>query len=95
MGNIKIKDIAELRDFGRNLQQLGEQMYNMMIQAQHRLNYENEFNWHDDNSELFQSHFEESVKQVKKMSEEFSDYNSYVQKICDIADEYNANRPNM
>lgn len=94
MDNIGIRNIAELRDFGKSLQQLGEQMYNMMIQAQNTLNVISE-GWHDDNNELFRSHFEESLKQVNKMSEEFSDYNSYVQKICDIADEYISNRPNM
>lgn len=88
---VGVKDISALRDFGRELQQLGANVYDLMLQAQQKLYYVSE-GWHDNNNELFKSHFEESVNQVKKMSEVFAEYNNYIQRICAPLEDYNSIR---
>ena len=89
-----VRSVPELRDFGKQLQQMGEQMYGVMTQAQRRMNYVSE-GWHDDNNEKFKARFAESVQMIKKMSEEFTAYNEYLQRQCDILDQYKGNRLNI
>lgn len=89
-----VRSVPELRDFGKNLQKMGEQMYGVMTQAQRRMNYVSE-GWHDDNNEKFKVRFNESVQMIKKMSEEFRQYNEYLQRQCDILDQYKGNRLNI
>ena len=47
-----VRSTDDLREFGNNLQQMGEQMYNVMTQAQRRMNYVSE-GWRDDKNEEF------------------------------------------
>ena len=89
-----IKSVPALIQFGKNLQQMGEQMYNVMQQAQRRLNEVSE-GWRDDNNEKFKTRFDESVKTIKKMSEEFRAYNVWVQKKCEILNQYKNNSLNI
>ena len=89
-----VKSIPDLRDFGKNLQKMGEQMYGVMTQAQRRMNQVSE-GWHDDNNERFKTRFAESVQMIKKMSEEFRTYNEFLQRQCDILDQYTSNRLNI
>ncbi len=85
-----VKSVPDLRDFGKNLQKMGEQMYGVMTQAQRRMNYVSE-GWNDTNNEKFKARFAESVQMIKKMSEEFSAYNEWLQRECDILDQYTSN----
>ena len=85
-----VRSVPELRNFGKQLQQVGEQMYGVMVNAQRRMNYVSE-GWQDDKNEKFKGVFEQSVKMIKAMSEEFARYNDYVQKQCDILDQYKGN----
>ena len=89
-----VRSVPELREFGKQLQQMGEQMYNVMTQAQRRMNYVSE-GWHDDNNEKFKIRFAESVQMIKKMSEEFKVYNEFLQRQCDVLDQYKGNRLNI
>ena len=82
-----VRSVPELRNFGKQLQQMGEQMYGVMINAQRRMNYVSE-GWQDDKNERFKVVFDQSVKMIKKMSDEFARYNDYLQKQCNILDQY-------
>ena len=64
-----VKNVSELRTFGKQIQQMGEQMYNVMSQAQRRMNQVCE-GWHDDTNDKFKTRFDESVRTIHKMSEE-------------------------
>ena len=77
-----VRSVPELRDFGKQLQQMGEQMYGVMVNAQRRMNYVS------DKNERFKVVFDQSVKMIKKMSDEFARYNDYLQKQCNILDQY-------
>ncbi len=89
--DVGVRNVPELRDFGRELQQLGSEMYEIIIKAQQKLYYVSE-GWNDENNEIFKSTFEENVNQIKKMSEEFAEYNNYIQRICAPLDEYTSIR---
>lgn len=82
-----VKNVGDLRNFGRQVQQMGEQMYNVMTQAQRRMNQVCE-GWHDTNNEKFKVQFDESVRTIYKMSEAFKAYNAYLTKVCDKIEEY-------
>ena len=86
-----VRSTDDLREIGNNLQQMGEQMYNVMTQAQRRMNYVSE-GWRDDKNEEFKVRFEESVQMIKRMSEEFSEYNQYLQRQCEILEQYKSTR---
>ena len=89
-----VKNVGDLRNFGRQIQQMGEQMYNVMCQAQRRMNQVCE-GWHDDSNEMFKNRFDESVRTIQKMAEEFKAYNAFLTKTCDILDQYKNNRINF
>lgn len=82
-----VRSVPDLRDFGKQLQQMGAQMYDVMVKAQRRMNYVSE-GWQDDKNERFKVVFDQSVKTIKKMSDEFARYNDYLQKQCNILDQY-------
>jgi uncharacterized protein YukE len=89
-----VRSIDDLRNFGKQIQSMGEQMFNVMQQAQRRMNYVSE-GWHDDNNEKFKARFNESVKMIQKMSEEFKQYNDYLRKTCEILEMYKGNKLNL
>lgn len=89
-----VKNVSELRTFGKQIQQMGEQMYNVMSQAQRRMNQVCE-GWHDDTNEKFKTRFDESVRTIHKMSEEFKSYNEFLTRTCDILDQYRNNKLNI
>lgn len=90
-----VKNVEALRNFGHQLQQMGERMYQLMLEAQRRMQQEHANNWRDDQTDRFQARFDESVKMIKTMSEEFAEYNRYVVKVCDIQEMYVAEHLNI
>ncbi len=90
-----VKDIQALRSFGQKLQQMGEQMYQEMLQAQRRMQIEHANNWRDDQTDRFETRFNESLQLIKRMSEQYAAYNQYVTKICNIQEEYARLRINL
>ena len=89
-----VKNVGDLRNFGKQIQQMGEQMYNVMVQAQRRLNQVSE-GWHDDTNEKFKTRFDESVRTIQRMSEEFKTYNAFITRTCDILHQYTSNKLNL
>lgn len=85
------RSIAELREFGQQVQQMGEQMYEVMVEARNRMSYVSE-GWYDDQNEQFKAIFDESVNIIRQMSETFSCYNRYIQEISDRLDDYKSVR---
>ncbi len=85
-----VRSIPELRHFGKQMQQMGEQMYKVMLDAQKRMNYVSQ-GWQDDINDKFKERFGVSVNHIKKMSDEFTQYNKYIQSQCDILENYNRN----
>lgn len=86
-----VRSIDALSTFGKKLQKLGENMCTAMQNAQREMHTVSE-GWQDDVNDAFKKQFDESVKTVNRMSEEFKQYNAYVQKECEILKQYNSTR---
>lgn len=82
-----VKNIDELAQFGQGVKKLGDNMLSAMQQAQRRMNQVCE-GWHDDNNDKFKAQFDESVRVVQKMSQQFTEYSQYIRKITDILNSY-------
>lgn len=82
-----VKNIDELAQFGQSVKKLGDNMLAAMQQAQRRMNQVCE-GWHDDSNDKFKAQFDESVRVVQKMSQQFTEYSQYIRKITDILNSY-------
>ena len=82
-----VRDVEQLALFGRNIKSLGENMYSTMQVAQQRMNAVCE-GWHDDHNEKFRELFNQSVQDVKRMSEQFTEYSNFIARITAKLQEY-------
>jgi uncharacterized protein YukE len=82
-----VRNIDELAQFGQSVKKLGDNMLSAMQQAQRRMNQVCE-GWHDDSNDKFKAQFDESVRVVQKMSQQFTEYSLYIKKITDILNSY-------
>ena len=82
-----VRNIDELAQFGQGIKKLGDNMLSAMQQAQRRMNQVCE-GWHDDSNDKFKAQFDESVRVVQKMSQQFTEYSQYIKKITDILNSY-------
>ena len=82
-----VKNIEQLALFGKNIKGLGESMYSTMQMAQQRMNAVCE-GWQDKQNDKFKEQFNRSVQDVKKMSEQFTEYSNYIARITAKLQEY-------
>lgn len=82
-----VRNIDELAQFGQSVKKLGDNMLSAMQQAQRRMNQVCE-GWHDDSNDKFKAQFDESVRVVQKISQQFTEYSQYIRKITDILNSY-------
>ena len=82
-----VRNIDELAQFGQGIKKLGDNMLSAMQQAQRRMNQVCE-GWHDDSNDKFKAQFDESVRVVQKMSQQFTEYSQYIKRITDILNSY-------
>jgi uncharacterized protein YukE len=82
-----VKNIDELAQFGQSVKKLGDNMLSAMQQAQRRMNQVCE-GWHDDSNDKFKAQFDESVRVVQKMSQQFTECSQYIKRITDILNSY-------
>lgn len=75
-----VKNIEQLAQFGKNIKNLGQNMYQTMQAAQQRMNAVSE-GWQDKQNDKFREQFDRSVQDIKKMSEMFTEYSNYIAKI--------------
>ena len=86
-----VRNIDELAQFGQGIKKLGDNMLSAMQQAQRRMNQVCE-GWHDDSNDKFKAQFDESVRVVQKMSQQFTEYSQYIKRITDILNSYKSVR---
>ena len=82
-----VKNIEQLAQFGKNIKNLGQNMYQTMQVAQQRMNAVCE-GWQDKQNDKFREQFNRSVQDIKRMSEEFTEYSNYIAKITAKLMEY-------
>ena len=86
-----VKNIEQLALFGKNIKNLGQNMYQTMQVAQQRMNAVCE-GWHDKQNDKFREQFNRSVQDIKRMSEEFTEYSNYIARITAKLQEYQSIR---
>ena len=82
-----VRNIEQLAQFGKNIKNLGQNMYQTMQVAQQRMNAVCE-GWQDKQNDKFREQFNKSVQDIKRMSEEFTEYSNYRAKITSKLMEY-------
>ena len=82
-----VRNIEQLAQFGKNIKNLGQNMYQTMQVAQQRMNAVSE-GWQDKQNDKFREEFNRSVQDIKKMSEMFTEYSNYIAKITSKLMEY-------
>ena len=82
-----VRNIEQLAQFGKNIKNLGQNMYQTMQVAQQRMNAVSE-GWQDKQNDKFREQFNKSVQDIKRMSEEFTEYSNYIAKITAKLMEY-------
>ena len=82
-----VRNIEQLAQFGKNIKNLGQNMYQTMQVAQQRMNAVCE-GWQDKQNDKFKEQFNKSVQDIKRMSEEFTEYSNYITKITSKLMEY-------
>ena len=82
-----VRNIEQLAQFGKNIKNLGQNMYQTMQVAQQSMNAVCE-GWQDKQNDKFREQFNKSVQDIKRMSEEFTEYSNYIAKITAKLMEY-------
>lgn len=82
-----VKNIEELARFGQSLKKLGDNMLSAMQQAQRKMNQVCE-GWHDEKNDKFKAEFDESVRAIGKISQQFTEHSAYIKKITNILNSY-------
>lgn len=86
-----VRNIEQLAMFGKNIKALGQNMYATMQAAQQRMNAVCE-GWQDKQNDKFREQFNNSVQDIKRMSEQFTEYSNYIAKITSKLQEYQSIR---
>lgn len=86
-----IKNVDELRQFGRNLNVASNNLnalFNQLNQQMHRVCD----SWQDDKNRTFMGEFEQSRTQIDSIAQEMQRYSQFIEKVCEYADQYKSIR---
>ena len=89
--DVGIRNIDELRQFSSNLKNLGSQMSQIFHDAENHLRHVSE-GWHDEKNDKFAEEFRVDVKNVDMMSQKMIEHAAYLDRLCNIAEEYRNQR---
>ena len=83
----RVKDLAELRQFGAKLNQAAEACTNLF---QH-LNAETHRvceSWNDDKAALFMQNFDQRNREIERLSQDMREFSSYISRLAQAAENY-------
>lgn len=89
--DVGIRNIDELRQFSGNLQNLGNQMSQIFHNAENHLRHVSE-GWHDEKNDKFAEEFSAEVRNIDLMSQKMIEHATYLNRLCDIAEQYKSMR---
>jgi uncharacterized protein YukE len=75
-----VRNIDDLVRFSQQLKKLGQNMSVTMSEARKQMNQVCE-GWQDTQTEKFKVQFDQSVVEIRKISEQFSTYANYIMKL--------------
>lgn len=86
-----IKNVDDLRQFGRNLNVASTELsalFNQLNQQMHMVCD----SWQDDKNRAFMEEFEQSRTQIDSIAQEMQRYSQFIGKVCEYADMYKSIR---
>ena len=89
--DVGIRNIDELRQFSGNLKNLGNQMSQIFHNAEIHLRHVSE-GWHDEKNDKFAEEFNQEVRNIDAMSQKMIEHAAYLNRLCDIAEQYKGMR---
>lgn len=89
--DVSIRNVDELRQFSGNLQNLGNQMSQIFHNAENHLRHVSE-GWHDEKNDKFAEEFSAEVRNIDLMSQKMIEHATYLNRLCDIAEQYKSMR---
>mgnify|MGYP003403005622 FL=1 len=89
--DVGIRNVDELRQFSGNLQNLGNQMSQIFHNAENHLRHVSE-GWHDEKNDKFAEEFSAEVRNIDLMSQKMIEHATYLNRLCDIAEQYKSMR---
>ena len=89
--DVGIRNVDELRQFSGNLQNLGNQMSQIFHNAENHLRHVSE-GWHDEKNDKFAEEFSAEVRNIDLMSQKMIEHATYLNRVCDIAEQYKSMR---
>ena len=88
---VGIRNIDELRQFSGNLKNLGSQMSQIFHNAENHLRHVSE-GWDDEKNAKFAEEFSEEVRNIDVLSQKMIEHATYLNRLCDIAEQYKSMR---
>ena len=89
--DVGIRNVDELRQFSGNLQNLGNQMSQIFHNAENHLRHVSE-GWHDEKNDKFAEEFSAEVRNIDLMSQKMIEHATYLNRLCDIVEQYKSMR---
>ena len=86
-----VKNIEQLRQFGRNLSTAGGNLINLFGKLNMQMHTVCE-GWNDDMNRKFMADFEKRCQEIQQLSNEMQSYSQFIAKTCEILDQYKALR---
>ena len=85
-GDVSVRSIPELRQFGNNLNQASMTLSNLFHILNGQMNQACQ-GWNDQNAQAFMSEFERSKAQIDKIAQEMQKFSSHIKRYCDKSEE--------
>ena len=89
--DVGIRNIDELRQFSGNLKNLGSQMSQIFHNAENHLRHVSE-GWDDEKNAKFAEEFSEEVRNIDVLSQKMIEHAAYLNRLCDIQEQYKSMR---
>lgn len=85
-GDIGVKSIPELRQFGSNLNQASESLSNVFQILNMQMNQACQ-GWNDQKAQSFMSDFDHSKAQIDRIAQELQQFSSFISRYCEKLEE--------
>lgn len=86
-----VKNIDQLRMFGSNLRNAGENLNTLFQRLNVQMHQVCE-GWNDTKNQAFMNDFETKCRDITRLSQEMQAYSQYIARTCDILEQYRASR---
>lgn len=82
-----VRDIDQLRQFGTNLRNAGENLDILFQRLKAQMHQVCE-GWNDSKNQTFMNDFEGKCRDITRLSQEMQQYSQYISRTCEILEQY-------